>query len=1091
MRIFRLIVTCICFAACSAANAQVITGFVKDKKTGETLIGATVYVQNKSNRSLGGTAADLDGSYRLTIPKENDLTLVYSFIGYKTVRVRYTGQTSLDVGLEEDAYSLGDVVVTARATERNTLGLTQRENVGATQKLSMDDIIEVAPVSSIEDALQGRLSNVDILVGAEPGSSSSIRIRGTSSLSASNEPLIVIDGIPYQTTINDDFSFATADAEDFGALVNISPADIESIEVLKDASATAIWGSRGANGVLLISTKKGRAGKTAVSLSLKYEYGRERNTIPMLNASQYVSLVQDAMWNTINDLGANSSSSRDLMARLFNTPEIGFQPDYLYFNEYNQNTNWLKEITQPRASYETNLSMMGGGDKATYRLSLGYLTETGTTKGTALDRVSASTNVTYRFSNQLDITTEFSFSNSDREANWDNPRGHAFTKMPNMSPYFIDSGGNRTNRYFTPRTNFQGEIDTSSEGLEDDKLKGTFNPVAVVNEAVNKTAATEGRFNFKMHYNFFQGLDYYGIVGLNITETRNRRFLPQSVTGLNDTERYYNKGSDKISDKSVLNTDNRLIYLKHFNDIHKIVASLSMQTNQSANSSYVSDVDRLASASQSDPSDGGNILRMQSGASETRSIGFFGMVQYSFLDRYYINGGYRYEANSTMGLDNRWAPFPTVGLSWIATEEEFLKRQKDWLNFLKIRYSWGQNGNAPSSSYGYIGSFESIPGGYIDMSAVEPVRMQLNRLKWETITQHNLGIDIELLKSKMRMTVDVYSKVTSDMLQKDATIPSTSGYSKISYYNSGKMSNEGWEFRIDYDFFRTSDWLVSANFNISQNKNKVLEMPDNVTDYRYSFGNGNYAYSVRIGDPLGSFYGYKYQGVYANEADTYARDLEGNLIRDINGNEVKMRNLDQVVYPGDAKYLDLNGDGVIDANDIVYLGNSNPLFTGGGGISIRYKGWALNAFFHGRAGQKVINQTRINTENMRGTNNQSVAVLSRWRTEGDQTDIPRALFDRGYNYLGSDRFVEDASYLRLKTLTLKYGMPRSVLKKLQLTKFDVYCTAYSLFTWTNYTGQDPEVNIGKDYKSDIYLVAKDNSNTPTAMRLAFGCSLGF
>jgi len=1089
MRIFRLILICLCVASFSAANAQVITGFVKDKKTGEALVGASVYVQNQSNRSLGGTMTGVDGDYKFSVPKENNLTLVFSLIGYKTVKVKYTGQATYDASLEEDTYMLESVEVTAKAVERNTQGLTQRELVSSTQKIAMGEIVENAPVTSIEDALQGRLSNVDILVGAEPGSSSSIRIRGTSSLNASNEPLIVVDGIPYQTTINDDFSFATADMEDFGALVNIPPSDIESIEVLKDASATAIWGSKGANGVLLINTKKGRAGKTSFNVNLKYEYGKERNTIPMLKASQYVALMQDEMWNSINDLGANSSGSRDLMNLLFNTPEIGYQPDYLYFKEYNQETNWLKEITQPSNSSEANFSMMGGGDKATYRVSLDYLNETGTTKGTAFNRFSTLMNVTYHFSTKLDVTTEFSFTNSGRDANWDNPRGQAFTKMPNMSPYFIDENGDRTNKYFTPRTNFQGQINV--DDLSSNKLSGSYNPVAVVNEAINNTSATEGRFNFKLHYNFSQGFDYNGIVGLDLKKTRNRRFLPQSVTGLDHTERYYNEGSDNVSDNFYLNTENRLNYIKYINQVHKLVFALSMQTEQSVNSNYGSDVDGLASAKNSDPSAGGNILNMESGTSEMRNFRIFGSAQYSFKDRYLVNGTYRYEANSAMGSNNRWAPFSSVGVGWIATEEPFLKKQEKWLSFFKMRYSWGQSGNAPSSSYGYIGIFKSINPGYIDLSAVEPSQMQLNSLKWETVTTNNLGFDAELLKSKMRITVDLYTKVTSNMLQKGVTIPSTSGYSTINYYNSGKMSNNGWEFRIDYDLYKTKNWFISANFNISQNINKVLEMPDNVNTYRYDFGNGNYAYSVKVGDPLGSFYGYKYKGVYQNEADTYAKDLNGNLIKDINGNNVKMKNNDQLVYPGDAKYQDINGDGVINENDIVYLGNSMPLFEGGAGLTVRYKAWSLNVFLHGRAGQKVINATRISTENMRGTSNQSVAVLSRWRNEGDVTDIPRALYNKGYNYLGSDRFVEDASFLRLKTLTLKFSMPRAVLKKFQVSKFDVYCTGYDLMTWTNYTGQDPEVTMGTDYKSVIYMIAKDGSNTPKGIRGAFGIAIGF
>jgi hypothetical protein len=261
----------------------------------------------------------------------------------------------------------------------------------------------------------------------------------------------------------------------------------------------------------------------------------------------------------------------------------------------------------------------------------------------------------------------------------------------------------------------------------------------------------------------------------------------------------------------------------------------------------------------------------------------------------------------------------------------------------------------------------------------------------------------------------------------------------------------------------------------------------------YDFKNGAYAYKVNVGDPLGAFYGYKYQGVYQNIEETYARDKNNNIIHDINGSPVFTRNGNQRVYPGDANYIDMNGDGVIDENDIVYLGNSNPRFNGGGGFDIRYKDFRLSAFFHGRQGQSVINNTRINTENMNGTGNQSTAVLKRWRNEGDDTNIPRALYDGGYNYLGSDRFVEDASFLRLKTLTLRYAVPKSVLNQWSMNKLYLYVTAYDLWTWTKYAGQDPEVKLAKDssYDDSIYQVSKDNSYTPKSMRFAFGLSLSF
>jgi TonB-linked SusC/RagA family outer membrane protein len=1087
MKIFRLtIILLLSFIALSAVNAQeILTGVVKDETFNEPLIGVNVYVVNSGNRTIGGTVTGVDGDYKLQVPEGKDLTLVFSLVGYKSVRVKYANQKVVNTVLKDETYTLDDVMITAKAVTKNQVGLTQRELVSATQKITME-MLETAPVVSIEDALQGRLANVDILSGAEPGSSSSIRIRGTSSLNASNEPLIVIDGIPYNTTIKDDFEFATADAEDFGALLNISPTDIEAIEVLKDAAATAIWGSKGANGVLLITTKKGRSGKTQFSFSSKFQFGKEPNTIPMLNASQYVALMQDAIWNTVNDRGYKNS--QDYLALLYNTPEIGYDPAYGYFKEYSRDTDWLDEITQTGISASTDFSMTGGGEKANYRLALGYLNEEGTTIGTGFERISSLLSVRYKFSNKLDITTDFAFTNSNREDNWDNPRGHALTKMPNMSPYYLDEYGNRTGEYFTPQGgNFQGNIDTGK--LDDSELKGVFNPVAVVNESQNKTSSTESRFTFSLHYQVLPGLDYWGIASLNVRKNKNKRFLPQSVTGLPWTNSWFNRSADAISDNIYINTDNKLIYTKYFEEKHKIVLTSALQTTDAVNSNYTSEVSGNASTATADPTAGGNITKMGSGVSQNRQMGTIFNAYYSFKERYMINAAYRYEANSSMGANNRWAGFPTFGVGWIASEESFFRNLK-WLSTLKFRYSWGESGNAPTGSYSYIGTFKAINPGYIDMNAIEPNQIQLDNLKWETVSTNNIGIDFYLLDERLRFTVDLYDKKSEDLLQKDVGLPSSSGYSEIKWYNSGQMRNRGWEFRVDYDFLKIKDWFASVNFNISQNENEILEMPDNLTEYKYSFGNGEYAYKVKIGDPLGSFYGYKYLGVYGNEAETYAKDKNGNLILDIDGNPVYMKNGSRRVYPGDAKYSDMNGDGVIDQYDICYLGNSMPRFNGGGGLNLKFKNLSLNMFFHGRAGQKAVNQTRIDTENMRGKSNQSVAVLRRWRHEGDDTDIPRALYDQGYNYLGSDRFVEDASFLRLKTVTLRFAVPRSVLTRWGVNKLDIWATGYDLYTWTKYTGQDPEVALSKD-DGLAYLIAKDKSYTPKARKFAFGFTLGF
>jgi len=1074
---YILFITLAFFAVSTVAAQTVLTGTVKDKITGDPLVGANIFVLNSNNRSLGGTAVDINGEFRLSIPSQKNLSISFSFIGYKTSKEKFTGQKTMNVLMEEDGLTISGIEITAKKIEKNALGMSPKEQISASQKLSLGNI-ETAPVSSLTDALQGAMSNVDVLTGADPGGKSSIRIRGTSSLNASSEPLFVVDGVPLPVDVSGDFSFATANSDDYGELLNISPSDIESIEVLKDAAATAVWGSKGANGVLLIKTKKGAKGKIKFTFNTKYEYRKEGSSLPMLNANQYVSMVQDAIWNTVGDLGEGGTNANKYLALLYDTKEIGFDPSWQYFKEYNQDTDWLKEVSQTGHSVDNNFSMSGGGDKAIYRLSLGYLTEEGTTIGTGFDRVSAMFDMSYKFSDKLDISANFNFTQGVKNANYsDNARSQALIKMPNMSPYMIGEDGERTSDYFTPYSYFQGKYSD-----------GVVNPVALVNESVNKNTTTTNRMIFNLHYNFFQGFDYRGIVGFDVRTSKSKLFLPQSVAGVSWIDDKFNYSTDGGNDKLYLTTENRFIYSKSFTDDHKLLLSAIFQTSDQTTSSYTGSASGNSSSGITDPIAGSKVQSPGSGRVINRELGGVLNAHYTLYEKYLFDAGYRMEASSSMARDGRWGGFPTLGVAWQLGDEEFVKKIRS-ISTAKLRLSWGQSGNTPTGASPYVGTFKPIVPGYIDMSAIQPNKIQLNNLDWEVLTQTNIGFDLGLFDDRFNLSVDLYNKLTTNMLQKDVDIPTSTGFSNVAWYNSGKMSNKGWEFRFDYDVLRSKDWSLQLNFNIAQNKNEVLEMPENKTATNYSLKNGAYAYKLVEKNPLGSFYGYKYLGVYQNTEETYVRDNSGKLVNNVDGKPVIMKNNDLKVYPGDAKYMDVNGDGVINQYDIVYLGNSNPTLTGGFGVNVRYKSWGLVANFHGRAGQKVINQARINMENMYGKNNQSTAVLKRWRHEGDDTDIPRALYDRGYNYLGSDRFVEDASFLRLKTVTLKYSLPKSFLGKSAIDKAEFYLTGYDLLTFTKYTGQDPEVSTSR--VDNMYEVALDKASTPKPLRFAFGVNLKF
>lgn len=1067
------------------AQAQVITGKVTELMGGkvEPITGANINIMNAQNRSVGGGVSDLDGVYKLQIPaNESNVTLVYSFIGMKTKRIKYTGQKVLNVQLDSNVETLEEVVIGARRIQRNDMGISQKEQVTATQRVKMDDLISIAPITTVEEALQGQLGGVDIITGGgDPGARSSIRIRGTNSLNASSEPLIVIDGVPYSTDIDEDFDFSTANDEDLGALLNIAPADIEEVEVLKDAAATAIWGTKGANGVLVIKTKRGSTGKTRFSFNSKFSAKFEPESIPMLNGKEYTALMQEGIWNSANYVGMASTTNKYLKL-LYDTPEIGNNPEWKYYNEYNQDTDWLKEVRKNALTWDNQFSMSGGGEKATYRLSLGYLTEGGTTIGTNMNRLNTSMAIDYQFSDKLKFGVDFGYTHTDRDANWANVRKEAFTKMPNKSPYWIEENGDRSSQYFAYQTkDWEGVFN----GKSDDKAQ-YYNPVAMAKESINNTIQRESKVTFRANYKILPELNYQGYVSMQMRTTKNRKFLPQVATGVVWTDKSANQSTDATSDQLSMKTENKLLFTKSWFDKHSLIATALLRTEQTQKSSYTSVTSGNASPGLSDPIAGSTVESIGSGESETRSVQGIGLLNYTLLNRYVFQGSLTMEGNSAMGRDNRMGYFPVAGVSWNIQEESFMENTKDWLDEAKIRVSAGQSGRAPSGASIYLGAFSSL-GEYMDMSAIYPVRMQLDKLKWETSTEYNYGLDLSFFKGRLKFTFDYYQKYVKDLLNKDVEVPATTGYAKIKFYNSGKLTNKGWEFRTDATFLDKKDWRVSGYVNLSRNVNEVTELPSNMTQENYSFGNGKYAILVEEGRPLGSFYGYRYKGVYQNQDATYARDAEGAVMNNVSGQPIVMKNGNQTVCPGDAIYEDINHDGVINEYDIVYLGNYMPLITGGAGLTVKWKQLTLTTFFHGRFGQKIINATRMNNEAMYNQGNQSRATLRRWQKEGDITDIPRALYNEGYNYLGSDRFVEDASYVRLKTLSLAYALPKKVCQHWGLNSMSVFVTGYNLFTWTKYTGQDPEVSI----PSSATKLAQDNANTPCTIQFSCGLNLSF
>ena len=1089
MDIIKNILTVLLLCLVQQVMAQkTVSGTVTEDFAGsaEPCIGVNVTFQNAQKRIIAGTVTDFNGQYSLKVPanEKGALTLVFSYIGMTTQSFKYTGQTTLNVKMSNAATQIKEVTVKGKRGSRNEMGVTERQMAFATQKINMDDITAVSPVTSIEEALQGQLGGVDIITAGDPGAKSNIRIRGTATLNSNADPLIVINGVPYSTDIDDSFDFNTANQEDFAQMLSLNPNDIESIEVLKDAASTAVYGTAGANGVLLITTKKGAMGKTRFSFSTKNAFKFEPKSMPMLSGNDYVAYIQDAIWNTANALGLNSQGG--LLEYLFNTPEIGYDKEWRYFDEYNQNVDWLSYLTQDAFTTDNSFSMSGGGEKATYRYSLSYLDEGGTTKGTGLTRLNTSIDIGYRFSEKITVNAEYTYSDSKKKAPWtDKLRSEAMTKMPNKSPYYIDDEtGKMTDTYFTRQNSeeFQGAFSGGSNPKN-------FHPIIMAEDSYNNLRTREQKMTVRGRFYPTKEWQFTGYVSMKYKTQQTESFLPQTATGVTTESTFANQAKNAYTNNFSLQTELKGMYTNSWNDkLHQLTATALWRTQQSRSSNSEATRYNVASSSLADPASGsGMLLSQNSGISEVRKLSGIGSVVYTLLDRYTINGTVNYEGNSSIGRDNRWGFFPSVGLSWQFADEPFMKWSKDVLTELKIRGSFGQSGNTPGGTSPYVGTYTSL-GSYMDGNAISANSMQLNKLKWERSTEWNFGFDFNLWEGKLTGSFDYYNKKTVDLLQKKFYIPGSTGYTNnyLAYYNAGSLRNKGIEFRTDWQAIQTKDWQLKVNFNISRNENEIISMPG-YQEENYTMGNGNYATRIVSGTSVGSFFGYKYLGVYQNTEDTYAKDADGNVMVDLQGKPIIMSNGSYRCYPGDAKYADINNDGKIDKNDIVYIGNSNPMLSGGGGFNLRYKDWSLTVFMHYRLGQKIVNRARMNAESMYSSDNQSTAVLRRWRNEGDDTDIPRALWKYGYNYLGSDRFVEDCSFLRLKTLSLSYNLPKAFCKHIGLNSANVFVTGYDLFTITDYTGQDPEVTL----PSSVTALAEDNSQTPRSRRVSMGITINF
>lgn len=1067
-------------------KALTVQGRVVDQNR-KPVQGVTVSEVDADQRIVRAVITDVEGNFAIRIDNKAD-SLSFSYIGTETIMQGIGDRTTVNITMRTTSRGMEEVVVVAqKRTDNGLLSIKDRDITTSVAKINAKDLEEMQS-ASIDQALQGRLPGVDIVANSgDPGAGMQIRIRGTSSINSSVDPLIVLDGMPYETQIPADFNFGTADELGYASLLNIAPSDIRDITILKDAAATAVWGSRAANGVVVINTKRGAAGKPTLTYTFKGSRTKQPNSIPMLTGDQYSTLIPEEYMNR-NGSPLNTQTIK----------EFQYDPNdpYWYYN-YSNNTNWVDAITKLGWVQDHNLSMTGGGEKARYYASVGFLGQEGTTIGTNLKRISTRINLDYNVSTKIKFRSDLSFSHTDNDRNYaNNLRDIAYRKMPNMSIYEYDEFGNPTPNFFSPASNIQGQYNGLSSS---NNISGTVNPVAMATDARSNVTTERVTPHFNLQYTVLQNvLNAVFDVQFDINNTKNKSFLPQTATGRPWTETAVNRAYDGDVDVFNVQTKSSLIYTPRLkNTKHDVMSSLIFFTYDNKSIVQEARTSNTASSALTDPSTPSRTqnsdLGIVSGTGQTRSIGLTFSTQYSFLDRYIINAGLRMDGNSRFGPAYRYGYFPSVSARYRLSGEPFMKKYEKWLDDLSLRASYGISGNAPRRDYTFYNIYDNFDWGYLGQAAVYPANMELKNLRWETITGQNFGVNLVMFKSRFNLDVEVYKNRTKNLFFNGLQISSFTGFNSVDM-NVGTMDNQGWEVGLNTVPYKTKDLSIDFNFNIAQNQNIIREIsPFYPTERGNITKNGDYKTYMQVNNPFGSFYGFRYLGVYKDLASTIASGANGKPIVGPNGQTVFMRfnypAVDYIFQPGDAMYEDINHDGNINYMDVVYLGNSNPKFTGGFGSSVTYKGsLKVSAFFNYRYNYDVVNSTKMSTTNMYGYDNQSTAVLRRWRKEGDITDIPRALYGSGYNWLGSDRYVEDASFIRFRTMTVRYTFPKKITDKMKIKNLSGYVTVENLYTWTGYTGQDPEVSMRG---SDPFRVASDNSMTPPVKTFTIGLTGSF
>ena len=954
---------------CMFAQQITVQGVVKDQ-TGETVIGASVMEKGTTN----GTITGIDGDFSLNMSPNG--TLVVSFVGYKTQEVQVKGQKQLQVVLSEDAEMLDEVVVIGYGTMKKS------DLTGAVSSIGNKDIKD-SPVSNLGQAIQGKISGVQIVDAGKPGDNVSIKIRGLGSIN-NCDPLVVIDGVP----------------TDLG-LSSLNMADVERLDVLKDASATAIYGSRGANGVVMITTKRGTEGKGKLAVSANYSFQNATNVPSLLNAAQYAELSNDMMVNS----GRNPN------------------PEWANPSELGAGTDWMDELLRTGVMQNYTVSYSGGNEKSHYYVSGGFLDQSGIVKSVNYRRFTFQSNSDAQVLKWLKFSNNITFS-ADTKKSGSYNIGDALKALP-IYPVKNEDGS------------WSGP-DGNSEWYG-----STRNPIGPTELNKSQTDGYNFLANLTAELTFTKWLKFKSTFGYDAKFWFIDNFTPKynwKPTPTEETSRY------KSDNKSFTYLwDNYFLFDHTFAEKHRVglMAGMSAQWNTNDYLNAQKNVFMFDNVHEMD--NGEEMYAIGGNETEWALLSYMARVNYSYEDRYLLTATIRRDGSSRFGKKHRWGTFPSVSVAWRASQEKWFPKN-DYINDLKVRAGYGVTGSQASvGNYSYLASYNTsvYPFGISSGNQTALVSSTLANpyIHWEEVAQTNIGFDASLFNSRVMFSFDAYLKETRDMLVK-ASIPITSGFedTTTTYTNAGKVRNQGIEMSL-HTINLTGELGWETNLTATYNKNKIKDLNSDVPYYINQINN-SYVTMLAKDYPINVFYGYVTDGIFQNQS------------------EVNTHAVQPGAEPGDIRFRDLNNDGVINDSDRTVIGNPNPSWLFSMNNSLSYKGFELSVFLQGIAGNKIYNANNIDNTGMAAAYNPTTDVLKRWQGEGTSNSMPRAVFgDPNQNTRVSDRFVENGSYLRLKNITLSYTFPKQWLQKAQIENARLSLSCENVATITGYSGFDPEVGI--------------------------------